>query len=92
MSAEWFLHRAQWWEIHHFVKGMRRRSRDMAEMTRWHAWVQARVIGSPVHNPEDLIRFRWEMETDQQQDPEEQQRQLQALLDSCRQHNKKQQP
>ena len=68
-SRDKFLYGLKWWEIKAIIDGYRKRERTFLTMTRWATFMQmstgmADLSKAGINEPQDLMRFSWEEETD----------------------------
>lgn len=67
VSPEYFLNRMQWWEVQHYLIGLRRRYHSGWEEVRSLQWWLACMFhdkkqGAAPNHPQDLYKFIWEDE------------------------------
>lgn len=60
MQPEYFLDHASLSEVLLFLEGARLRSRDSWEQTRLLGFTIARLMGSEMESPEELLPFPWD--------------------------------
>lgn len=68
VSPEYFLNRMQWWEVQHYLIGLRRRYHSEWETTRalqW--WLVCMFPGknnTPPSSAQDMYKYSWEEESE----------------------------
>lgn len=87
-----FLYELKWWEIQAIIDGYRKRERTFLVMTRWATYMQmstgmADLSKAGIHEPQDLMRFSWEEETDHSLPLTEEQQQ--AIREQLQAENRK---
>lgn len=86
VPPSYFLHTMPWWEVQHFITGLRQRAHSSWEQTRWLGWMVSVLLGNKRHNsPDELMPFPWEQTP---ADPEQDRKDLQALLEQVRAENR----
>ena len=84
ISPDYFLHRMEWWEIRHFLRGLQRRYRTLWEQARWQNFVHCKILGASIEEQQDLAVFPWERTPEQEAEDE---RHLQELIEQCKREN-----
>ena len=77
-----------WWEVQHYIDGMRKRQRPQWESTRWLAWLVGKMLSGlkTIDDPQELCTFPWEKELE---DPEAMMEANQKLLAELEEQNKR---
>ena len=98
-DRETFLRTLEWWEVKAIIDGYRKRERTFCTMTRWSTFMQmntgmANLQKAGIYEPEDLIKFPWEVKEKsiQEWSDEEIQRERDWLIEQNKQYSKSDNP